>query len=337
MNKKYTAAQLAFVSRRRRMTRQALLAALARKFRRLKVTLLQLQDLCNRKGWGVGERKGRQKGYSRRYSKIELVFVRRRRKVPRLELHAAFVRRFRRRDVTPYNIKQLCARRGWLVGSRKGRFKGRSLRYSKAEIAFINRRKKMPRRTLHAAFIAKFDHHDVSLDNFKALCDRRGLRTGRSGQFEKGLVPANKGKKMPYNAGSARTQFKKGHRQGRSRENYKPIGSTRFSKEGYLERKIHDGMPLQSRWRGVHLINWEILNGAVPARHVLKCLDGDKRNTDPGNWKLIPRATLARLNKRWRGEFETAPADLKQVMLAMAKLEHQIGEKKRGQGRSHDG
>lgn len=337
MNKKYTAAQLAFVSRRRRMPRQDLLAAFRRKFRRQGMTLPQLQDLCNRKGWSVGSLKGRQKGRSRRFSKSELAFVRRRRKMPRLELHAAFVRRFQRADVTPYNIKQLCVRRGWLVGSRKGRFKGRSLRYSKAELAFISRRGKMPRRALHAAFVAKFDRHDLSLDNFKQLCLRRGLHTGRTGRIEKGNVPANKGKKMPYNAKSAATQFKKGERTARAKLLYKPIGSARFSKEGYIERKIHDGMPLQSRWRAEHLINWEKVHGAVPAHHILKCLDGDKQNTDPANWELIPRATLARLNKRWRGEFEAAPADLKQAMLAMAKLESGLGERKKRSGGAVNG
>lgn len=328
MNKKYTAPQLAFIKRRRRWSRHDLLVAFRRKFRRSGMTLSRLQDLCNRKGWGVGTLKGRSTGRSRRYSKIELAFVRRRRKMPRLELHAAFVRRFRRRDVTAYNIKQLCGRRGWLVGSRKGRFKGRSLRYSKAELTFITRRQKMPRRALHAAFVAAFDRGDVSLDCFKELCTRRGLRTGRSGQFPKGFVPANKGKTMPWNANSARTQFKKGNRTGNAHRNYKPIGSTRLSKEGYLERKIHDRLPLQSRWRGVHLINWEKAHGAIPAGCCLKCL-GDRRNTDLSNWKLVPRGLLPRLNNRWGRNYDDAPAELRPTIMAVATLEHQLKERAR--------
>ena len=67
MNNKYTAAELAFVKRRKKMPRRELLLAFRRKFRRRDMTLLRLQDLCNRKGWGVGSLKGRTKGLSRRY------------------------------------------------------------------------------------------------------------------------------------------------------------------------------------------------------------------------------------------------------------------------------
>lgn len=329
MNRKYTASQLAFIKRRRRLPRRDLLVAFRRKFRRSGMTLLRLQDLCNRHGWTVGSRKGRFKGRSRRYSQTELAFIRRRRKMPRRELHAAFVATFRRRDVSFSNIKQLCTRNGWATDPRQRRRRttGRT-KFSKAERTFLRRRQKMPRRELYAAFVEKF-HRAISLDAFKALGDRLGLRTGRSGRFEKGVVPANKGQKMPYNANSARTQFKKGHRGGTAKERYKPIGSTRFSKNGYLERKVHDGLPMQSRWRAVHLINWEKRHGAVPAGHCLKCLDGDKLNTDPSNWELVPRSMLPRLNNRWGRNYDEAAAELKPTIMAVAKLEHRVAETRR--------
>ena len=74
----------------------------------------------------------------------------------------------------------------------------------------------------------------------------------------------SKGRKIGNNIGSAQTQFKKGERTGRAAELYKPIGSERLHVSGYLERKIHDGLPMQSRWRFVHLLNWEAENGPVP-------------------------------------------------------------------------
>lgn len=326
MNKKYTAAELAFIERRRMKPRRELLAAFMRKFRRRDFTLLRLQDLCNRHGWGVGSRKGRKCG-SRKFTKAELAFISRRRKLSRRDLHAAFVAKFRRKDVSLANIKQLCTRRGWMTDPRQRRRRtvGRT-KFSKAELAFIKRRETMPRRELHAAFVERF-RREISLEGFKALCDRLKLRTGRTGQFPKGFVPVNKGKKMPFNANSARTQFKKGQLGGRAVEVVKPIGSERLSKEGYLERKIHNGLPMQSRWRTVQRINWEAANGPVPEGHVLKCLDGNKLNTDPSNWELITRAVLARRNKRFAGA--QLPPELELAAIAVAKLDDGLARKRR--------
>jgi len=262
------------------------------------------------------------------YTSRQLTFIRRRKKLPRRELHAAFVRRFRRRDISVDNLRCLCVRHGWLTGPRKGRFKGRLRVYTKAELTWIKRRRTMPRRELYAAFIAVFPHHTVSLKGFKQLCKTKGFMTGRDGRLVKGNIPANKGKKMPFNANSARTQFKKGSRTGRASDLYKPIGSTRLSKDGYLERKVHDGLPMQSRWRAVHLLNWESEYGALPAGHCLKCLDGNKGNTAPSNWELIPRALLPRLNSRWgKRRYDHAPDELKPTIMAVAKLEHRLREK----------
>lgn len=204
--------------------------------------------------------------------------------------------------------------------------KRRVISWSKEELAWIKARASTPRRELHAEFCKTFDRSDVSLGAFKSLCKRNRWLTGRTGQYEKGTVPANKGKKMPWNANSARTQFKKGNRTGRANHVYKPIGTERISREGCLERKIHDGLPMQSRWRLVHLIRWEQEHGPVPEGHCLKCLDGDKTNTEPSNWICIPRALLPRLNGRFGRDYDNAPAALKPAILATAKLAHAAQE-----------
>lgn len=328
--KRYTAAELAFAKRGRKMPRRELLRAFRRRFPRRRMTLSRISDLCHRKGWGVGPLKGRKRG-STRYSAKELAFVKRRRRWERTKLHTAFVEKFQRSEVTCNMIKQLCQRNRWLTDppDRHRRNKGRSLKYSKVELAFLSRRRRLPRRELHARFVRAFPRHRaVSEDAIHALCLLHGWQTGRDGGFEKGHVPANKGKKMPFNANSARTQFKKGCRIGRANQIYKPIGAERFSKEGYLERKVHDGLPLQSRWRSVHVVNWEKVNGPVPKGHCLKCLDGDRLNTDASNWELISRAVLARLNKSGH-RYDAAPAELKPAILAIAKLRDRIGARGR--------
>lgn len=215
--------------------------------------------------------------------------------------------------------------------------KGRSIHYSAAELRWIEAHSRDVRRDAYAAFCKKFKRADVSLKNFNALCKRNGWFTGRTGHFVKGQEPHNKGKPCEEGRGgkhpnSRRTQFTKGKRRGVAVKLYKPIGTERVSKDGYLERKVHDGLPLQSRWRAVHLIRWEEANGPVPQGHALKCLDGNRQNTDPSNWEAIPRALLPRLVRGRHGQgfdYDAAPAELKPAILATAKLKHATNTKRR--------
>ena len=202
--------------------------------------------------------------------------------------------------------------------------KGRAIAYSAAEMVWLETNRLLPISDYHAAFVAEFGR-DVSAQNLHALRKRRGWKTGRTGCFVKGQAPLNKGKKMPYHPHSAATRFQKGSRTGRAAENYQPIGTERISRDGYLERKIHDGMPMQSRWRLVHLVEWEAVHGPVPEGMCLKCLDGDRKNTDPANWTAIPRGVLPRLNGGKASRvmaYDTAPAELKPTILALAQVEH---------------
>jgi hypothetical protein len=96
---------------------------------------------------------------------------------------------------------------------------------------------------------------------------RRGDNVGAGTRFRKGQESWNKGKPHPASGRSAETQFKPGVRQGVAVDLYKPIGSERISKDGYLQRKINDDFPTQRRWRAVHLIEWEAVHGPVPAGH----------------------------------------------------------------------
>lgn len=124
---------------------------------------------------------------------------------------------------------------------------------------------------------------------------RRGDNVGINTRFGKGHSPWNKGM-VGLAIGGQETQFKKGHRGGRAQQLYKPVGSERLSKDGYLERKINDDMPLQRRWRAVHLIEWEAVNGPLPTGHALTFKDGDKTHHALDNLELITRAELMRRN-----------------------------------------
>ena len=112
--------------------------------------------------------------------------------------------------------------------------KGRRIHYSADELAWIEAHKELPRHELHARFVEKFGRTDVSRDNIKSLCSRRGWKTGRTGRFEKGHASWNKGRKGQHAPGSEKGWFRKGVRQGVAVKLYKPIGTERLSKEGYV-------------------------------------------------------------------------------------------------------
>ncbi len=199
--------------------------------------------------------------------------------------------------------------------------KGRHISYSQAERDWIRANAALPRRELHIQFVARFARPDVSQANITGLCKREGWLTGRTGRFEPGQDSWNKGRKGHCPPGCEKGWFKKGQRTGKAAQNYKPIGTERMTKDGYLERKIHNGRPFRSRWRAVHLIRWEERNGPAPDGCALKCLDGDRANTDPDNWVAVPRALLARLAGKSGRDYDNAPPELKPLILTTAQLE----------------
>jgi len=214
--------------------------------------------------------------------------------------------------------------------------KGRKIIYSAAEMVWLEANRLLPISDYHRAFSEAFGR-DVSAQNLHALRKRKGWKTGRTGCFVKGQEPMNKGKPCAPGTGGlhpnvVRTQFKPGGRTGRAQANCKPIGTERVTEDGYRERKIHDGMPLQSRWRLVHLLEWEAANGPIPAGHCLKCRDADRSNTDPSNWQLIPRALLPRLNggraKTHLAHDEAAP-ELRPALIAIAQVDHAVRQLRR--------
>lgn len=209
--------------------------------------------------------------------------------------------------------------------------KGRAIRYSADELGWLKANRTLPIGDYAAGFTAAFGRADVEAKHLHALRKRKGWLTGRTGRFEKGMVPLNKGRTCAAGEGgrhpnASAHHFKRGQLSGRAAAVIKPIGTERVSKDGYLERKVNNDLPFQRRWRAVHLIRWEEAHGALPAGHALKCLDGDKRNTDPSNWACVPRALLPRLNGRFGRGYDQAPAEVKPVLLAITRLEHRVRE-----------
>lgn len=200
--------------------------------------------------------------------------------------------------------------------------KGHPLSYSAEELAWIKANSARPRREARADFCVRFGRTDVTIGAFNSLCKRKGWLTGRNGRYPSGHAPANKGKKMPFNANSAKTQFK----PGQLPHNHVGPGHERIDpRDGYVVMIVDEVNP----WTGAatrpvhkHRWLWEQANGPIPEGHVLKCLDDDKTNCDPSNWEPIPRAMLPYL-QGFRGiDYDAAEPEVKPAIMAIAKIRH---------------
>lgn len=111
------------------------------------------------------------------------------------------------------------------------------------------------------------------------------LEKSRVSAFKKGHSPSNKGKKWSeYMTEDAmrrcsRTQFRKGTRP----PNWKPTGSRRLSKDGYVEVKVAE----PNRWEHLHRLVWMEHHGEIPDGMHVCFIDGNKENVEIGNLKLM--------------------------------------------------
>lgn len=150
---------------------------------------------------------------------------------------------------------------------------------------------------------------------------------GRRTRFQKGIVPHNKGVKRPgWAAGRMReAQFKKGQKP----HTWKPLYSTRFSKEGYLQMKMSDtGYPPHD-WVGVHILIWEDKHGPVPAGCAVVFKDGDKARIRLRNLELISRAELMRRNSI----HNRYPKEMVNTIMLLGAVKRKLRERR---GKEHD-
>ena len=111
------------------------------------------------------------------------------------------------------------------------------------------------------------------------------LNSGLTGQFKKGNVAHNKGKKqIEYMSQESiertkETRFKKGNKP----KNYRPIGSERITKDGYIEVKVAD----PNKWETKNKIIYKQYFGDIPEGHKVIYADGNKLNNDINNLILV--------------------------------------------------
>ena len=152
----------------------------------------------------------------------------------------------------------------------------------------------------------------LSRNQIKSYLSNHDLHNGVVCRFEKGHVPANKGKKMSADvyARAAATMFKKGHIPA----NHKPVGSERVdAKDGYHLIKVAE----PNVWRLKHVVLWEQHNGPVPRGFKVIFANQNRDDIRIENLLLASDAQMAVVNKR---KLLHSDADITKASLSLASL-----------------
>jgi len=130
-----------------------------------------------------------------------------------------------------------------------------------------------------------------------------------------GSTSWNKGRKLPSRGRTLETQFK----PGRKPKNWKPVGSTRTTRDGYTEIKIAEGLYM---WRPLHRENWKKKYGKYPPRgHAILFIDGNKQNCSIDNLKLVTRKELMLQNS-----VQNLPQTLRQAIQLTGVIRRKIND-----------
>lgn len=156
---------------------------------------------------------------------------------------------------------------------------------------------------------------DYKINQIKAFRNNHKLISGISGQFTKGHVSANKGRKGYCPPGAEKGWFQKGHVP----HNHLKLGTEIIDINGYHKIKI--GEP--NVWKFKHIIIWEKHNGKAPEGYNIIFADGNKDNCDISNLMCITKAENVIMNNQG---LRSESVELTKTGLAIAKLKHRISE-----------
>jgi hypothetical protein len=170
----------------------------------------------------------------------------------------------------------------------------------------------MPCKPLTRLFNETF-RADITSTAMHGTLLRYKIASGRTGRFEKGLTPYNKG--MTGLRHSPATEFKKGSVPASTR----PVGSEQYRSDGYIWVKIAE----PRTWRQKHVFLWEQHHGHRPPGHAIIFKDQNRENISLDNLLLVDRKLLLRINKN---NYAKMPDPIKPSVIAYSKLELKIIE-----------
>lgn len=213
---------------------------------------------------------------------------------------------------TPSQIKCVLSNHKIRCGRKTGEIlRGRLRVMNKEQAAFIaTGYKKWPIDRLTAEFNQRFGT-TKTVKQIRCFTRNHEIKSGRTGQFEKGNPAHNKGVKGWMPGGNAqKSQFKKGHMPA----SHKPIGSERIcSKGGFVMIKVAE----PRMWRMKHILEWEKHNPPVKKGECVTFKDNNPLNWHIDNLMLVTRAQLAVMNKFGLCK---APAEFKEAARTLADI-----------------
>lgn len=200
----------------------------------------------------------------------------------------------------------------------------RNRKYKNEHIEFIkNNVKGITLTELTNRFNKEFNMN-VSENAVANIKNKNGLSSGiAGGQFQKGQISWNKGKKMSlfqYEK-SKPTMFKKGNIPANARA----IGSERIDKNGYILIKIQDGHK-NKNWTRKHRYLYEQAYGKVPEGHKVIFADGNNRNFDLQNLIVVSDAEELIMN---RNKLFKEDAELTKTGVVIAKVLDRVNKRKK--------
>ncbi|MBR1715609.1 MAG: HNH endonuclease [Treponema sp.] len=230
------------------------------------------------------------------------------------EVAAEFNKRFDTK-VTPSQVKAYKQNYRIKSGTKKRNPKGDSELFPRAIREFIRENNKGKTAVQLQELLNCTFGREYSVQQIKSIRGRMHLDSGLRGYFEKGHIPANKGKKGVWHKGCEKTWFKKGQMP----HNHVAVGTEVMTTDGYLKIKIAE----PNVWAFKHIMEWEKYHGEVPEGMLISFKDGDHYNCSIENLMCITRAEHAILNRQ--GMRSSSP-EVTETALVLAKVKHKIRE-----------
>ena len=162
-------------------------------------------------------------------------------------------------------------------------------KYSKEQIDFL--KKYIPGRPDNDTCEEFYKRFGIKLTrkNLGNIKIKNNIKNGLvGGQFVKGQVPHNKGKKWSefMSEEGQRNSLKTAYKKGNIPANRSEIGTERITKDGYIQVKIQDGKGNRN-WIEKHRLVYESAFGKVPKGQKIIFLDGDKTNCSLDNLQVV--------------------------------------------------
>ena len=158
------------------------------------------------------------------------------------------------------------------------------------------------RKEIQIEFNSRFGCN-ISVASVKSYMSRHNIRNGIVKRFQKGCVPANKGKNIP------------------NPKIRRPVGSESVDSRGYTKIKIAE----PDKWMNKQRYIWEKTYGPIPKGYLVIFRDNNNRNMDISNLMLVSKTESVIMNRY----YSKYTGQLRDTALLLADLRIEISRRKK--------